>query len=89
MKKIICPGCGLSSRTVYLSSKDSYQCMHCGQMWERGKKLVKEKLYRCPHCGHEWQEKDILVMENVKTEEEQPDVPTNNIEADTPTNNHK
>jgi predicted nucleic acid-binding Zn ribbon protein len=43
--------------------------MHCGQMWERGKKLVKEKSYRCPSCGHEWQEEDILTGETIQTEE--------------------
>lgn len=69
MKKIACPGCGLSSRIMYLSSRNSYQCMHCGQIWERTPKLVKEKLYRCPQCGHEWGEKDILITETIKEEE--------------------
>jgi DNA-directed RNA polymerase subunit RPC12/RpoP len=70
MKKIICPGCGWSTRVVYLSSKDSYQCMDCGQIWERGKKLIKEKAYRCPNCGHEWKEEDILTSETIQTAEE-------------------
>jgi DNA-directed RNA polymerase subunit RPC12/RpoP len=69
MKKIVCPGCGWGTRIVYLSSRDSYQCMHCGDIWERSKKLVKEKLYRCPHCGHEWDEKDILIGESIQAEE--------------------
>jgi transposase-like protein len=70
MKKNTCPGCGSSTRVVYLITKDCYQCMHCGQMWERGKKLVKEKSYRCPSCGHEWQEEDILTGETIQTEEQ-------------------
>jgi DNA-directed RNA polymerase subunit RPC12/RpoP len=69
MKKIACPGCGWSTRIVYLSSKNSYQCMHCGHIWERSKKLVKEKTYRCPQCGHQWEEKDILIAENIQAEE--------------------
>jgi putative FmdB family regulatory protein len=66
MKKIICPGCGWSSGVVYLTSRDSYQCTHCGHIWERAHKLVKEKLYRCPHCGQEWHEEDILVTETIQ-----------------------
>ena len=69
MKKIVCPGCGLGSKIIYLVSKNSYQCTDCGDIWERGKKLVKEKTYRCPNCGHQWEEKDILINENVVAEE--------------------
>jgi len=69
MKKIVCPGCGWDSKIMYLVSRNAYQCTHCGQIWERGKKLVKEKIYRCPNCGHQWEEKDILLSENVVAEE--------------------
>jgi putative FmdB family regulatory protein len=66
VKKIVCLGCGWDSKIIYLTSRDSYQCTHCGHIWERARKLVKEKLYRCPSCGHEWQEKDILIGEKVE-----------------------
>jgi putative FmdB family regulatory protein len=69
VKKIECPGCGWSSRIIYLSSRNSYQCMDCGHIWERTHKVVKEKLYRCPQCGHEWGEKDVLLSETIKEED--------------------
>ena len=54
---------------MYLSSRNSYQCMHCGHIWERTHKVGKEKVYRCPQRGHEWGEKDVLIGETIKEEE--------------------
>lgn len=71
MKKIVCPGCGWDSKIIYLVSRNSHQCTHCGHIWERTRKLVTKKSYRCPSCGHEWEEKDILIAENIVAEEEQ------------------
>jgi hypothetical protein len=45
--------------------------MNCGQIWDRAKKLIKEKSYRCPNCGHEWQEEDVLISKSIQAEEPQ------------------